>query len=163
MNNVNSNTNILDLTYIHYGANKYNNEKFKDIKNDRGFGIKPLGGLWCCPTNTNQWFDFVENEMPERNNTDNFKFTLDKKSKIYTIDTLYDLTNLIGWGYTYKRDVWYDETIWIDYEKLSRYYDGIFLTDNGQYETRMPSGNMNLYGWDIESLIIFNQTIINLI
>lgn len=47
---------------------------------------------------------------------------------------------------------------------VSEGYDGILLTENGQNETRMPEYNglyyngksFNLYGWDVECLLVLN-------
>ena len=54
----------------------------------------------------------------------------------------------------------------IDYEEMAKEYDAIWLTVNGQWDTRLPEmdGNydidgssINLYGWDCESLLILRK------
>ena len=32
-------------------------------------------------------------------------------------------------------------------------WDGVYLTDRGQWETRLPRGGPDLYGWDLESCL----------
>ncbi len=41
----------------------------------------------------------------------------------------------------------------LDFEKLARDFDGIWLTAEGQWDTRMTSPN--LYGWDVECVLFF--------
>jgi hypothetical protein len=45
-----------------------------------------------------------------------------------------------------------------NYERAATLYDIIYLTEKGQRETRFPSANcnFNLYGWDVETVLINN-------
>lgn len=42
----------------------------------------------------------------------------------------------------------------LDYEKLAEVYDGMLLTEKGETTTRYSP--ISLYGWDCESIVLFN-------
>lgn len=46
------------------------------------------------------------------------------------------------------------------FKDISDHYDGILLTAAGQEATRFSTDG-NLYGWDVESLLLFNAECIN--
>ena len=47
----------------------------------------------------------------------------------------------------------------IDFEKMSKKFDAIYLTEQGEYKTRFID-RYSLYGWDCESILIMNKNII---
>lgn len=75
-------------------------------------------------------------------------------ARIYTIDSYGDLERLAK-QYKYNLSI----SQYLDFEALSKDYDAIELTDNGQIETRF-SEPYNLYGWDIASILILNFDVI---
>lgn len=42
---------LKSLSIVHYGHKEYYPSKVKPIKNENW--VKPLGGLWCSPINSN--------------------------------------------------------------------------------------------------------------
>lgn len=44
----------------------------------------------------------------------------------------------------------------VDFEAMSLCYDGMWLTMNGQKETRFVHP-FHLYGWDVETVLLFNE------
>lgn len=140
---------VEELKVIHYGSNRYDPTLFKPIQNQNW--IKPLGGLWTSPIDSKRsWKDWCESENFHTYALDS-SFTLSFKpnSKILVIDGLKDLKYLPIQNITsYQK--------YIDFEKLSKSVDAIWLTDKGESETRYNSG-INLYGWDCESVFIMNS------
>lgn len=124
--------------------------------------IKPEGGLWIAPYNENSkyssgWEEFLINEIGS--DTKGLKGTIlsiKPDAKILTIDSLEDLVKVLE-NYEYKNNP-IRFTKLLDFEKLSKDYDAIFLTEKGQYETRLSIPN--LYGWDIECMLVMNFDIL---
>ena len=138
----------MKLELIHYGASKYDSSKMKPIKNNNW--IKPIGGLWASPINSKWgWVDWCKLE----NYGDITKsFTFWYEGNLLIIDSLDDLKTKVH--FVNKQEYKYYARI--DFEKLSKKYDAMFLTENGQRETRY-SHPESLYGWDCESILIFNS------
>lgn len=124
--------------------------------------VKPNGGLWIAPFNSeseykSDWGDFLVNDMGI--NIEGKKGTvlsIKPEAKILTINSLEDLVKTLE-VYEYKNSIIsYNKSL--DFEKISKDYDAVYLTKNGQYETRfsMP----NLYGWDIECMLVMNLDIL---
>lgn len=119
---------------------------------------KPIGGLWASPYTANEkykssWHRWLEYEMPHWMREYGVVFTLKKESKIFTIDSSEDLKYLMD-NYKCSRSHLKHFSI-LDFEKIKKDYDGIFLTNEGQWETRL-SLEYNLYGWDVECLLLLN-------
>lgn len=158
------------ITFIHYGTEKLKKGLFKSIKNRRCWN-KPRGGIWASPLNSNHsWRKFC---LDENFNIGTLKkhilFKISSNSKIYIINSYLDLINLRKY-FIHNTDIIFNE-ITIDYEKMMKDgYDGIYLTENGEYDTRFPpcgrydcslmGGKLDLYGWDCESIVVFNKDII---
>lgn len=155
---------IINEWFVSYGLGEYSPEKFNTIKN-RKYNIKPEGGLWSSPQSSEYgWKDFCD--FRENGFNNGFKFQLKPDSKVYIIDSFLDLIQV-----PYKlKDPFYNNIKFgqnfIDYEEMAKEYDAIWLTVNGQWDTRLPEmdGNydidgssINLYGWDCESLLILRK------
>ena len=130
-------------------------DDIKPIKNKGGSLSKPIGGLWASPINSKYgWIDWCKDEEYCLDSFDvNFQFTI--SGKIIKIDSKCDL-NLLNWVPVYKSS----SICRPDYEAL--YYSGIdavWLTENGQNETRFSQPH-SLYGWDCESVLIMNSACI---
>lgn len=150
------------MKLIHYGTSYINLSLILPIKN-KLFSNKPEGGLWCSPLESEDgWKEFlISNDW----NIDTLEkpviFELKPDSKILKIDSYEDLKNCVSIfekkfypEHSYLKD-------FLDYEKLALEYDVIWLTANGQYDTRMAF-DTNLYGWDCECLLILNQNCLNI-
>lgn len=142
---------VNDLELIHYGSNHYNDKLFKPIKNQNW--VKPSGGLWTSPIDSKWgWKDWCESENFHTNSLNKmFKLKFKPDSKVIVIDSLEDLKSLP----TQSNQLYLFQK-YLDFEKLSLVADAIWLTEKGQSETRL-SYDINLYGWDCESVLIMNK------
>lgn len=149
---------ILNMKCIKYGSKSFNRKKFNPIKNKDW--IKPSGGLWASPIKSNWgWKDWCKSqEFQLEKLSIFFKFTF--KGKAFVINNLEDSAKLpwkpnpilpkklilnSSFSFAYV----------IDFELLSKKYDGVFLTVQGEFETRFPR-KYSLYGWDCETLLVLN-------
>ena len=147
--------------YIILGMKELNKESFKPVKN----GInpnKPIGGIWASPYSTNneyvsEWHKWCSSEMEEWLSNDAIILKLKNDAKIYTINTQDDLIELISIvGEPHTKFLKFQCIP--DFENAAKLFDVLYLTEDGQYNTRMPDIKMeyNLYGWDCESIMILN-------
>ena len=132
---------------IHYGSSSFDREEFNPILHN-GW-VKPEGGLWTSPVDSKygwkQWCT-MEDAFTETL-TKHFYLNLTPEARIYVIDSLEDLHQCP------KCMGLLDQVI--DFPKMAREYDAIWLTTRGQQVTRY-SFPMNLYGWDCESVLLLN-------
>ena len=77
-----------------------------------------------------------------------------KDARILTIDSLEDLIKLCD-DYPGKVIDFLKTYRFIDWEKVSKNYDGVYLTEKGQMATRWSQPS--LYGWDCESTLWFRD------
>jgi hypothetical protein len=137
----------MKLELVHYGHKNFDITQFNKIKNDNF--IKPKGGFWASPIISSYgWIDWCKENNFGR--LDNY-FFLEYVGNILIIDSLDDLKNKVSF-IKYKD---YNYILHIDFEKLSKKYDAMLLTEKGEKETRFTHPE-NLYGWDCESICIFN-------
>lgn len=150
---------ISKMTVIFYGSSIFSFDKFEKIKN-RTYMNKPEGGLWTSPLDSEySWKKWCEDEdfraCEEKNS---FKLKIKTNSKILKINTNSDLINLplqnlSEEGFNGNAHI----RTYIDFEKILEIgIDAIWLTENGQTETRL-SYPLNLYGWDCETVLILNK------
>lgn len=114
----------------------------------------PLGGLWTATWLANErssdWAKWCIQEKFRPIKPEQFwLLEPDKSARIYEVDSLSDLIELQSL-YSLQLGNYYDT---LDFEAMSRDWDGLHLTLAGQQRTRhtMP----NLYGWDVESTCWF--------
>ena len=136
------------VTLIHYGSSKYAPELFCSI-GDVPFFVKPHGGLWASPVNSNWgWKEWCEAEEYGSLN-ESFKFEF--SGRLLVIDTITDLDKL-AWIET-------SSCHFITFQAMclggAFLYDAIMLTEKGERETRF-SRPRSLYGWDCECVLILN-------
>jgi hypothetical protein len=149
------------MELIHYGSNTYNPELFKPVTNHKPASVnKPIGGLWVSPTNCEwSWKDFCEAEDFRIDKlSSSFKLKLKDGVRIYKIDSLDDLTKLVK-SHSWKNII---DCYELDFEKLSKDYDVIYLTYEGMGETRL-SQPMDLNAWDCECMLIMNPNCFEII
>ena len=131
---------------------------------NRPFSNKPVGGLWASPyiedekfcSDWHRWC--IENSFSTGDNSKGVLFNISDSARIAIIDSEEDLVALCS-AYPKQEIYSFSFNRTIDYEKMAMDYDGIFLTSKGEIRTRF-SMECNLYGWDCESLLIFNYSII---
>lgn len=136
---------------------------------------KPLGGLWASTyfqdeenNHLSSWIDFCLTDywVDDQGWLDKYShgviFELNPNSKICEIDCLVDyLAVLEKYSINYKTCRYKKG---LDFEKLSKDYDAIHLTDNAVREMRFVldiDDIMDFYSWDVESFVLFNLNCIN--
>lgn len=132
---------------VHYGSSEYKKNSHNPIK-DRPFRNKPLGGLWGSPVDSQYgWEAWCRSEEFNTDKLD-LKFEFEVKGKIFVIDGKLDL-ELLDW--TSEDFLCSGYPI---FEPLANSYDAVYLTRNGEVETRF--GDKSLYGWDCECVLVMN-------
>lgn len=142
--------------YIHYGADHFDPELFKEIKN-RPNWVKPQPhtGLWASPRNSERsWKTWVEAEHYGSDLTKSFEFRVVDPGKIfYIFDApsyevfvkLYGIKNRFG-SLEYNLYV-------PDFEKMvTDGWDGLEISISS-----WPKLYDLFYGWDCDSVVIFNK------
>lgn len=149
----------MSVTYIHYGADKFDKDKFKPIKN-RYLWNKPLGGLWASRVNDPLgWYQWsIDNEFDEEALNHSFTFTLKPTANIVTIEKPKDVYALPGWlDKDFGKGIFYP-----DFEECVRQgIDAIEITDiYGVDNEGENSVYTTLYNWDVNSILILNPDIV---
>ena len=141
--------------YIHYGHKEFDKKLFKPIKEFEMF-IKPKGGLWASRADSkNGWKEWCkENDFClDKYSDDNyFKFYLKEGTKVLLITNSSQLIKLPHINVKEKYGFNYDLFDVIDFEKLAEEYDAM--------EVLISQDCMlywDLYGWDCDSLLVFNK------
>lgn len=160
--------------YRHYGNKQFVRPYFTPVTN-RYWGNKPHGGLYACPTKDvdigwDEWSkgnDFMTDRLEKH-----FDFTLKDGAKVLVIKDLKDLDKLprIDMGDKNLIDTYCitDMNADIDFEKLSKEYDAMMVwmyrsTDIPEEDSFMNGIYYKLYGWDVDTLLVFNPNIIDVI
>lgn len=118
-----------------------------------GLFIKPHGGLWCSPLESDWgWIDWCKAESyGDIEHEQRVILDLDT-SNFVIVDTVKDMQAKLPWVPVFDGLFWT-----IDFEKMVREgIDGIHLTENGQEATRFTHP-ISLYGWDCETILILNE------
>lgn len=136
--------------YIHYGSDKFDINKFNRINYKDVFPIrtiKPYGGLWASPVDSSwNWCDWcIQNDFNLDKLNEYFKFKLKNDAKVLYVNSIDDIKkyyiNTNGFDY-------------IDFEHiLLDCYDAMEVTMNSEIY-------FTLYGWDVDTLLIFNPNCI---
>lgn len=119
-----------------------------------GFPKPKSGGLWTSPVDSvNGWREWCENEdFNVWKLEKSFRLEISTKH-LLVIDSGYDFdTKMVG-EYMEIGSLGLTE---IDWSSLVETYHGIWLTAKGESETRF-SFPYNLYGWDCETVLLFNE------
>ena len=133
-----------ELGLRHYGSSKYDANLVHPIQDQRCRN-KPIGGLWTSPIGAEfgwkEWCEVEDYAICEG------YFDLRFRGRVLEIACYADLVDLhwvwVGKGCLYPT-----------FENLE--VDAIHLTTSGARATRLLEP-MNLYGWDCESVLIFNK------
>ena len=142
------------MKVVHYTKPffKLHSITIKNCDGKSGLFIKPRGGLWCSPVDSEYgWIDWCRAES--FGDIDHEQMvTLDiDTSNFVVIDSVQDMETKLPW-YQFDGPVQA-----IDFEKMVQQgVDGIHLTEKGQIDTRWSHPH-NLYGWDCETVFIMNE------
>lgn len=138
--------------YIHYGADKFDPNKFLEIKNQDSCFTKPkCGGLWVSPVNAKYgWKEWCNDENFHHSDFNkSFIFSLKENVKICVLRDSYDLKKLPK----LKSEI-FNSWYLIDFEKAKEKYDAIeFYVNDDLY--------FKLYGWDCNCVLVLNKECIN--
>jgi len=139
------------MKYIHYGSDKFDIRKFKEVEND--MFLKPKGGLWASPVNSYiRWFEFcLEQNFNINKLKKSFIFELDNSSKILTIDSKDKLKEIFD-KYGFVNKIGFNQ---LDFTKIAKDYDALEVLvskDSDVYE--------ELRAWDCDTLLVMNPKVI---
>ena len=124
--------------------------------------VKPFGGLWTSTYHERfgggwvQWCINEEWECPDDGVFRNLWLAYPRAdANVYVIDSLDDLVALNERFGAPAYPEWKSSFMeaYPDWLKVAEHYDGVNLTDRGQWQTRLAEPN--LYGWDCESTLWF--------
>jgi len=145
------------MRFIHYGSDKFDLNLFSSVKNRNGWN-KPTGGLWASPVNKKNrtWRDWCLSECFNVNRLgSSFKFDINFNSdRILKILSESDIPKIAKYIYSSTEDYYIKG---YDFELLSKDYDALYINagSNGKLY-------FEFYGWDCDSIIIFNPSIIRI-
>ena len=145
------------MNLVTLGIDEIKKDQFNEIKNMKR-GNKPWGGLWTSPIESEYgWYDFVKGEHYRKEHyLDKMTLiTLKSDAKIYKIDSVEDFDLC---PHLQERGAIFDKFKKIDFEKLSEDYDGVWITVKAivDLENRHQDFMGDLYGWDVETVLLFN-------
>ena len=145
------------MKLIHYGSNRFEKDKFKPIRNPQQYFNKPCGGLWTCPINLEWgWKEFGE-QIGRSNMDKSFELILDsdKILEIYSEYSAQDLPMI-----EFDTPDFYSHNQTLDFEALAKEYDALHMPEFAMESTDdLP---YEFYGWDVETVLIFNPDVIKL-
>lgn len=141
-------------------------EHFRPITNDASW-VKPSGGLWTAPVTkqaagglvlSTLWSEWcVENMGWDSDEARFLPIRPDADARVLLIDGMDDLRRLVA---AYPNDAAASRVLtrhfreFPDWLAMAADWDAVYLTDAGQWATRMPPfDEPNLYGWDCPSAL----------
>lgn len=147
--------------YIHHGSSKFCAKAFVPITN-LDVRNKPLGGLWASPSDAEYgWFEWsMQNGFFTDRLKKSFEFELSQDVKILelTPDNVWDLPTQesVGlWDIRKRQESHYGMVMGVDFEALAKEYDVLECSI-----TKHPRLYWSLYGWDCDSILVLNPSVI---
>ena len=143
-------------TYIHYGCNAFDINKFTTPQN-RKFFNKPFGGLWASRIDAEYgWKQWCEKEdFYECSENNSFLFTISDNANILYINCVNDVDKLPN----QKIDLSLTCIKTVDLKQLvANGIDAIEFNVSNDWNLYMA-----LYGWDCDSTLILNPNVIKTI
>lgn len=136
------------MIYVHYGSDKYEEERFEPIVNQ--MWNKPLGGLWSSPEDGYTWKDW--NEINNyKDCSKSFRFKLKDSARILQVcspEVAQSLplqpTSIVGL------------IPHIDFEKIAKDYDAVLFY-------MVPDMYWAMWGWDCDTLLVLNKEVIEIV
>lgn len=150
--------------YINMSRYEFDINRFNPITNCNGF-IKPNGGLWACTYEENYvWRDTLD-ILGISYRMKNYKyyniFELREDARILNISCIKDLEDVME-KYQSEETKKIGLSILsqaLDFEKLAKDYDAFHVEDCEVLYINYFYRSYSLYGYDCESLIVFNPDI----
>lgn len=141
--------------YIHYGHKEFIDELFEPIR-ERALFVKPYGGLWASRTDsTDGWKKWCEEQnfyLSKYSDDSYFKFYLKQGTKLLVINHHEQLNDLPHIEIKKRYGFEFDELHFLDFEKIAEEYDAMEVLLSSDYQLYW-----DLYGWDCDSLLVFNK------
>lgn len=143
-----------EMKVIHYTGNSDWELRPITLVNQK-FSIKPTGALYTSPVGSNhgwrQWCEAGSYGCGE------YGIELDiDDSSLFVVNSIADMNNLPWVQYPNAPLIGH-----VNYLSLmDKGFTGVWLTEMGEIETRWADTRMNLYGWDCETVAIFDEEII---
>ena len=158
------------MKYLTVGTKEIREDLFKKISDTNlNKSMKPQGGLWFTEYdenigNYNSWIDFMmyrPHILFYKNRSDNpfiqpcSVVSLKKDAKLYALHNDQTLDYLMK---CFPRDSKFS------YEKLSNYYDGIYVNLNSLFLGKYDKNVLNKFSsFDVSSLILFNFSSLDIV
>lgn len=145
----------VQLFVLSKGVSKFG--VIKPVKN--ALHTKPKGGLFTstfCPAGrfASEWVEWCSSEMPHWiKDRSALLLEVEPTARVYTINSYQDLEKLVR---KYPYESRFKFLHFLDWEAISKDYDGTHLTSEGQQATRF-SRLYTLHGWDCESALWFRN------
>ena len=146
------------MNYLSVGTNYISSDLFLSVKNSDGF--KPIGGLWATThdskyINYNEWVEHLcynphvlfFHHLNDPYLLPAIYFTLKDSSNILVIDNI-EKINFLKSKYPHKD--------WIDYEKLSQDFDGVFIDTIALRRLKIHGLKNIIDSFSVNTLILFN-------
>ena len=138
--------------FIHYGHDRFSPELFWPIQNRKLFS-KPAGGLWASPVDARYgWREWCEdNDFAETNESNSFRFRIKGGSNVLHITSVAHLD-----GIPMQETPFPCSFRCPDFEELIRRgVDAMWVDISADRDLYME-----LYGWDCDSIVVFNPDVI---
>jgi hypothetical protein len=141
------------MILIHYGSSGFDITKFETPRSTHfGSRTKPYGGIWFSPLKSTQgWKYFVETKLKAMWLLKPYFLAtlIAPEERVLKIKNPKDIDILP------KKVRKADNRIVLDYDKICKSYDAIWLTKQGLKNT--ASGlRLNTWDWDCESIVVLN-------
>jgi len=141
------------MTYIHWGTDKFEKERFRPVSCNPYLN-KPVGGFWCCEEQELQWNEWsIENLEIKKMNLDKcVKFTLKSDSNILLIDSLETVQKLSESYPMQARPMIMDFFLqvketrisnFIDWKRIAKQYDAIAFQNFYRYSRECDGIDLN--------------------
>lgn len=141
--------------YIHYGHKEFINELFEPIR-ERALFVKPYGGLWASRSDSTdswkKWCESNEFHLSKYFDDNYFKFYLKQGTKLLVIDNHKQLNDLPH--IDVKSEFGFELSAFqiLDFQKIAEEYDAMEVLISKDHQLYW-----DLYGWDCDSLLVFNK------
>lgn len=130
------------------------------------FVNKPDFGLWGSPTDVSYgWKEWCIDNYFKTDTLDVYtKWELKPEANILVINSFEDFINVMDmYG---KIDPRIPDMCYLDFSRIMKDYDGMWVTGNGNMECHYPQPyKKNIYidlnAWDCDSIVVWNPDVVN--